>query len=185
MTKHYVESCFYVTPKRVYNTLDRIGRKIGDNRDLKRTDIRYEYDQIGEKYFVLVTVGNNMPQKILLDEVETSFCAPKEYFHCPGCDNRVCKLYLLPNGHEFKCKKCHGLKYARQYINPSSKHGKVFLQTHRILKLINEREQMNRIFYNSTYTKRFNKWLDSALKLGMKDLVYEARELESVISTKQ
>ena len=179
----YIESCFCVTPKHVHDTLYRIGRKIGDNHDMKRTDIAYDYEEENEKYFILVKVENNSPQKLTLEELETTFYAPREYFHCPKCDCRVVKLYLLPNGHTFLCKSCHGLKYERQFINPSSKHGKMFLQTHRVLKLISEREKLNRIWYNSTYTKKYNKWLDDALKIGLADMVHEARILESVVNT--
>jgi len=181
MTKTYIESCFFLTPKRAEQSLNRI-RKIGDNTDYQRKDIRYNYKEENDKVFLFVTVGSNAPQKILLEQTEPSDYFLRDYFRCE-CGCRVTKLYLLPDGSCFKCKKCHNLKYQVQSFNKSSKHGKIFLETSRILKLMNERENIDRIFYNSAYTKRFNKWLDSALELGMVEMVREARVLESIVNT--
>ena len=142
----YIENCFFITPKIVEISLNR-PRKISDKSDYRRFDVTYTY----EENALLVTVDDNLPQKILLEEIETAFYAPKKYFLCPGCDCRVQKLYLLPEGTELKCRVCHGIKY--QTFNTSSKHGRLFDRTKKIIKLTNDRANMTRIWYNDTYTK--------------------------------
>ena len=180
MPEPYIENCFCLTPKRVDGTLNRIGRMIGDNRDIQRADIRYEYSQIDERYFILVTIDGNEPQKIVLEVIETSF-GERQYFQCEGCQSRCHKLFLLPGGHIFRCKKCHKIRY--QTFNSSSKHGKLFERTKKALKLINEQADMtSRIWYRDAYTKRYSKFLNNCLKVGLTDIVNEARTVESAIN---
>lgn len=178
MQKHFVENCFCLTPKRVNESLNRI-RKIGDNTDYQRADIRYEYDQIDEKYFILVTIAGNEPQRIALETLETSF-GEREFFLCDSCNSRCHKLFLLPDGKIFRCRKCQKIKY--QSFNVSSRHGKLFDKTRKVIKLIKERENIPRIWYRDTYTKRYSKFLDNCLKAGLTDIVSEARTLESAIN---
>lgn len=179
MQSPYIENCFSLTPKRIDDCLNRIGRKIGDNTDPERPDLKYEYDQKGEQYYKTVTVGGNEPQKIALETVETSF-GEREYFLCNGCNSRCNKLFLLPGGHILRCMKCHKIK--RQSFNPSSKQGELFIRAKKILKLIDERANMtSRIWYRSTYTKRYAKFLNGCLKVGLTDVVEEARALEALI----
>ena len=174
----YIENCFCLTPKRVDLSLTR-PRKIGDNTDVQRADIRYEYDQVGEQYYKVVTVGGNEPQRILTETLETDF-GEREYFICNKCDSRRHKLFLLPEGHIFRCKKCHGIR--SQKFNVSSRHGRLFDRTRRVIRLINEQATMSpRIFYRSAYTKRYSKFLDNCLKVGLNSIVDEARALESAI----
>ena len=173
---HYIENCFVLTPKRVDDTLNRIGRRIGDNRDIQRADIRYDYEEIDDTDYLIVTIEGNEPQKILTETIETDF-GEREYFRCSKCDSRCHKLFLLPEGHIFLCRKCHGIKY--QTFNTTSKHGKLFFKTKKILKLVNERADMtSRIWYRDSYTKRYSKFLNECLKVGLWDVVSEARALE-------
>ncbi|MDO8496246.1 MAG: hypothetical protein Q7S43_02215 [bacterium] len=175
----FIENCFCLTPKRVDDTLNRIGRKIGDDKDIQRADIRYEYDQVGEQYYKVVIVDGNEPQRILTETLETDF-GEREYFRCNKCDSRCHKLFLLPGGHIFLCKKCHGVKY--QKFNTSSRHGRLFDRTRKVIRLVNEQATMSpRIFYKSAYTRRYSKFLDDCLKVGLTDIVADARALESAI----
>ncbi len=179
MQREFIENCFFITPKRVDNSLDR-PRKIGDNTDYKRADIRYEYDEIDEQYFIIAIVDGNAPQRIPLEIIETSFIE-RQYFKCNKCDSRCHKLYLLPAGHVFSCFKCHKIK--RKTFNTSSKHGKLFDTTRRIIKLINQQENMtSRWWYRDAYTKRYSKFLNECLKVGLVDIVNSARTVESAVN---
>lgn len=172
------ENCFCLTPKRVHDSLNRI-RKIGDNSDPRRADIYYEYDEIDGRYFIIATVGENITQRIVIETLETSF-GEREYFRCEGCDSRCHKLFLLPGGYIFRCKSCHGIKY--QSFNTSSRHGKLFDRTKKVLRLVNEQAGMtSRIWYRDNYTKRYSKFLNDCLKIGLTDIVNEARTLERII----
>ena len=178
----FIENCFCLTLKRVDDSLSRI-RKIGDNRDYQRTDIRYEYGKEegkDEVYFVMVTLEGHEPQKIYTDMIETSF-GIRHYFFCGGCGKRCHKLHLKPGGHTFRCRKCHNIKY--QAFNPSSRQGKLFLHTKKVLQLIDEQANMpSRIWWRGNFTKRYSKFLNECLKAGLTDVVKNAREIEAAIS---
>ncbi len=181
MTGPYIENCFCLTAKRTDDSWFR-PRKIGDNiiRDYERHDINYQYEKIGDDYYLNVVVGENTPQKILTETLETYF-GDRTYFHCNKCDCRCHKLFLLPDGHIFLCKNCHGIKY--QNFNPHSKQGQVLIRAKKILKLIYQQERMtSRIWYRSVYTKRYEKFLNNCLKIGLTDVVEEARSLEAIIT---
>jgi hypothetical protein len=48
-------------------------------------------------------------------DITTSAChlgGTRPWFHCPRCGGRVALLYL--RGGRFRCRKCHGLRYASQ-----------------------------------------------------------------------
>lgn len=175
----YIENCFCLTPKRVDESLNRIGRKIGDKSDFQRADITYDYKEINDNYSILVTVAGNEPQRVGLETIETWF-GERQYFRCEGCNSRRHKLFLLPGGHIFRCKGCYKIRY--QKFNTSSKHGRMFDRTRKIVKLVNERAEMSpRIFYKNAYTRRYSKFLDDCLEVGLNDIVAEARALESAI----
>lgn len=178
MTKIYIENCFCLTFKRVEQSLSRI-RKIGDNTDFQRADIRYEEDEINGNYFINVTVARHKPEKIALDPLDTTF-GEKNYIICEGCGKRYLKLYLLPNGHTFRCRKCHNLKY--ENFNPSSPQGRFLKHIKKILKLVEKQANMtSRIWYKSVYTERYEKFLSDCSKVGLTDIVKQARELEADI----
>ncbi len=180
MQRPFIENCFCLTPKRVDESLNRIGRRIGDNTDFERKDIRYDYEEVNDEYSILATVAGNEPQRVRLETIETWF-GERQYFLCEGCNARRHKLFLLPGGHIFRCFKCHKvIRY--QKFNTSSRHGRMFDRTRRIVKLVNERAEMSpRIFYKSAYTRRYSKFLDDCLKVGLNDIVADSRALESAI----
>ena len=181
MQREFIENCFFITPKRVDDTLTRIGKKIGDDRDLQRPDICYDYDQIGEEYFIIAIVDGNAPQRIALETTAETYFGERQYFICNKCDSRRHKLYLLPGGHVFSCFKCHKIKY--RTFNTSSKHGKLFDMTRKVVKLINQQENMtSRIWYKDAHTKRYSKFLNECLKVGLVDIVNQARAVESAIN---
>lgn len=179
MTKRFIENCHCLNIGRVRASLNRIGRKIGDNTDTERKDIRYEFKHVGELTLLLVTLGGHEPQEIVLDPFETQY-GERNYLRCPGCGTKRCKLYLKPEGHVFKCVKCHDLKY--ESFNPRSKQGQFLGHVKKVLKLVNKQATMtSRIWYRSVYTERYEKFLDDCLKAGLTDVVTEARALEASI----
>jgi hypothetical protein len=178
MQQYFIDECFCLTNKRIDKSFNRI-RKIGDNRDFERSDIRYDFSEVGEEDFVLVTVEGYEQQRIVVDPFE-SYYGERNYFLCPKCGTRCSKLFLLPGGHIFLCKSCHNLKY--ETFNPSSAQGQLFLRTKKILKLIKVQENMTpRIWYKSQYTKRYLKFLKDCMEAGLTDIVEEARALEAII----
>lgn len=175
----FIENCFCLTPKRVDKSLNR-PRKLGDNSDFERSYIQYTEEEMDGKDYLVVTVDGYEPQKITQEFIETSF-GEKWYFKCGKCDSRCHKLYLLPKGHIFLCKKCHSIKY--ENFNPSSKQGQLFIRAKKILKLIDQQANMtSRIWYRSVYTKRYEKFLAGCLKAGLTDVVAEARALQAIIN---
>ncbi|MFA6273637.1 MAG: hypothetical protein WC662_00570 [Candidatus Paceibacterota bacterium] len=179
MQKIYIENCFCLTVRRIDKSLSRI-RKIGDTSDFERFDIRYDFDPIDEGSAISVTVDGYEPQRIDFDPFETTW-GERNYFKCPACETRCTKLFLLPKGHVFRCKKCHNIKY--QIFNPNSAQGQLFIRTKKILKLINVQENMtSRIWYKSVYTKRYLRFLNKCMEVGLTDIVKEAKALETLIN---
>lgn len=165
MQGSYIENCFYITP--TYNSVDY---------DLmRRMDVRIEYHIEAEDH-ILATVGNNEPQRIDTEDVVTAV-SWRRYFLCPCCEKRVFKLYLLPNGKEFKCRKCHKLKYTITNINKNTPHGKMLYSMNRLDKLSKQREKMGTILYNGKYTKRFQRFLRMCSRAGYTKALTDAEEL--------
>jgi len=139
-------------------------------------DYRLEYDS--EKTYLVVNFGIE-PQRIELVELELTF-GTRNYFVCQ-CGSRANALYLK-NG-ILACWKCHKLCYQSTTINRNSKHGRFLYQQHRMIKLMNEREKMARIFYRSRYTKHFTHWLEQCSKAGLVDQVKDAEKLMMAINS--
>ena len=68
-------------------------------------------------------------------------------------------MVYLPSGHlELKCRICYGLGYELSAIDRNSKHGQFLYTTSQTIKLANQRANMNRIFYKSKYTHRYERF---------------------------
>lgn len=178
--KYLIEECFALTPKDVLRSFQRV-RRIGAKMDDRRPDIDYHLEEENNSLFLHVGVGNNKPQKIAWEWHEITF-GKRAYFRC-SCGCRIVKIYLLPNGKEFKCRKCHKLRYELSTINRKSVHGKIFYKTNRLIKLANKRNNMSRIFYNSSYTKKFNSFLRLCDKAGLNNIRKGADNLMELIKS--
>lgn len=166
----FVEDCFSITPTYKVD-FDRM-RKLG---------IHIEYHMEAEDH-IIVTVGSNEPQRIDTEDVESTSTS-RRYFHCPGCDKPIYKLYLLPNGHEFKCRKCHNLRYTLTSLNKKTSHGKMLYSMNRMDKLSKQREKMGTILYNGNYTKKFKSFLKQCTRAGYAEAVEDAKVLMEALKT--
>lgn len=55
------------------------------------------------------------PYWVQVSYTETQFGGRRAWFRCPGCDQRVRKLFRPPGGNtDFKCRACHDLTYTSQ-----------------------------------------------------------------------
>ncbi|MDP1689488.1 MAG: hypothetical protein Q8L47_05195 [bacterium] len=180
--KYLVEDCFALTPRDVGWRYDRI-RKLGINQLEGRNDITYWFDDMDAPTCLFVSVGGHDPQEFKWEPVELTF-GESAYFYCK-CGYKARKLFLVPNGFEFKCRICQKLKYRLSSMNPNSVAGRAIHTFDRMTKLIEVRENMARIFYKGKYTKRFNRFLEHCKVLGFNDVVDDAQSLNEVIQSQK
>ncbi|MSU45298.1 MAG: hypothetical protein EXS47_01580 [Candidatus Zambryskibacteria bacterium] len=159
-----IEDCISITPD--YNL---------DYGRMRKMGIHIEYHIEAEDH-ILVTVSNNEPQRIETEDVETSV-AWRRYFLCPECNKHSHKLYLLPNGKEFKCRSCHALRYTLTTINKNTPHGRMLYSMTRMDKLSKAREKMGTILYNGKYTKKFETFLRQCERAGYTKATEDANGL--------
>jgi hypothetical protein len=178
--RYLVEDCFYLTPRDVGNRFDRV-RKLGINTLEHRPGIRYWFDDMSEPKYLFVSVDGHEPQKFKWESVEITF-GEKGYFYC-SCGHRATKLYLPPRSTEFKCRKCHELRYELTVLNRKSVAGKVIYRVNRIQKLANSRAGMGRIFYKGQYTKRFERFLGLCDRAGLESIVQGANDLKKLVAS--
>lgn len=133
----------------------------------------------GEAFLVISTGLGHLPQRILLSCLELRF-GSRSYLNC-DCGARVNKLYLPPGKDQFRCRRCHQLRYELSTINRMSKHGRLLYRTNRTLKLVNKRAGMNRIIYNNRYTNKFERFLRLCGQAGLDGVVRDARNLMTAI----
>lgn len=126
----------------------------------------------------LVINFTEIPQRILLSEQKLTF-GTRVYLTCK-CGYRTNTLYLSKD--IFSCRKCHKLRYESTIINRNSRHGKFIHQQMKILKLMDIREKIDRIFYRSKYTKRFKRWLELCARAGLTKDVLDAQKLMTDIN---
>ncbi len=179
MTKIYIEGCFCLTDRRVEQSLCRV-RKIGDNTDIERKDIRYSYDKNEEVVtYLLVSIEGHEPQKVRISPFETTY-GERNYYMCDKCETKHTKLYLKPGGYTFLCKDCHGISY--ETFNPNSAQGRFLKHVKKVLKLVQKQTEMtSRIWYKEIYTERYERFLADCEKVGLTEIVRQARELEANI----
>lgn len=165
MKGFYIEDCLCITPN----------HKSVDYDLMQKMGVCIEYHI--EENHVIVTVGNNEPQRIDTENMTTAV-AWRTLFCCPCCDEKVHKLYLLPDGKEFKCRKCYpDLKYFLTAINKESPHGKMLYAMNRMDKLSKKREKMGTILYKGEKTKWFNGFLRQCKRAGFTKIVDDAEIL--------
>jgi len=176
--KYLVEDCFVLTPRDVGGS--GCIRKIGVNILEHRPDIKYWFDNMDDPTRLFISVDGHKPQEIAWELVELTF-GIREYFYC-SCGHRAAKLYLSPNGVEFKCRECHKLKYELTLLNRKSVAGGAIYRINRLHKLANDRTAMSRIFYNGGYTKRFERFLGMCDRAGLDSIVKGAKDLKELIN---
>lgn len=135
------------------------------------------YIEYGTEYDYLVIEYDEKEQRIKLAESELHF-GPRSWFIC-DCDRLVSKLYLPPHTTQFKCRHCYNLCYQSTRISRNSKHGKFLYKQSKMLKLIDIRESIGRVFYRSQYTRRFKRWLRLCDEAG---LVAERKDADNLMS---
>ena len=142
------------------------------------TAIDYYVEYENEKACLVVNFREE-PQRILLSEEELTF-GIRTYLTC-ACGNRVNTLYLKEG--VFACRECHNLKYQSTTINRNSRHGNFLYKQSQIIKAMDMRESMGRIFYKSQYTKKFNRYLNICTRVGLYNEVIEAQKLLTRINS--
>ena len=177
--KYLVEECFFITPKDVGERLYRV-RKLGVNILENRPDITYWFDDMNNPAKLFISINGRESQSFDWELVELTF-GEREYFYC-SCGHRATKLYLPPNSCEFKCRKCHNLKYELLSFNSKSVAGKNIYKINRLHKLANSRASMSRIFYNGQYTKRFERFLGLCERAGLDSIVQGANDLKTLVN---
>ncbi len=176
--QYLVEDCFAITPRDVGRRFDRI-RKLGVNNLEYRPGITYWFDNMSEPTCLFISVDGHEPQKFTWEVVEITF-GETQFFYCQ-CGYRAIKLYLLPNGKEFKCRKCHNLRYALSTFNKKSVAGRSIYQMNRLHKLSNSRAGMSKIFHDGNYTKKFERFIKLCDRAGLDSIVTGANDLKTLI----
>jgi len=168
-----LDSCFILDTKMLKKNL-RLAREhksgLGGFIDIsfeykeKKTQADYHFIYDPE-YDYLVIHYDGKEQKIKLAESQMRL-GSRSWFVC-GCGKWVGKLYLPELFKSFKCRHCCGFYYPSTRINKRSKHGKFLYKNSKMLKLIEMREKISRIFYKSQYTKAFLHWLKLCDEVGL------------------
>ena len=184
-----VENCLAVSATHFKRAFVRIRKRKSVN-DLinipyrgKEITINYWSEYRNNEIYLVVAIKGLNSQDILLYESELAF-GTRSYFVCK-CGHRSHKLYLPSNKAEFRCRKCHNLKYEITTINRNSIQGKLFYRTNRMIKLTNTRVGMNRIFYKNQYTKRFKRHLNLFSRAGFGEMAEEAKKLMEAMYSKE
>lgn len=90
----------------------------------------------------------------------------RPYFICPEC-NTICRVLYLPDDKDycqFKCHKCQNIVYHSTRVNRHTCGG-MFYYTERLLRLMNKREKIPRLFYRGKATKKHKAFIIEYLDL--------------------
>jgi hypothetical protein len=166
-TSLFVEDSFSIKPK------DLLAET------LVKPGISYWYEDPEDWSVWSISVNGSDPQEIKMEWEPITF-GDRPYFRCE-CSRRASKLYLPPNGHEFKCRDCHNLSYQLASFNRHSPAGRKLYQVNRLNKLSNNRAGMSRIFYEGKYTKRFERFLRQCERAGFNSIVEGANALKKLV----
>ena len=183
-----IENTFALSTKLIKKSLKKAREKepvegeylnYRDNDRPSALDYSIEHSYDGNTYLVVNVAAE--PQKILLSYEELTY-GTRTYLTC-GCGQRTNALYLKLG--YFACRRCQNLGYRSTTINTTSDHGMfIHLQTQR-LKLMELREGIDRIFYKSTYTKRFRHWLKLCGRAGLFNEIADAIKLSEAINKRK
>lgn len=171
--KHVNEDCYRLT-------ISDMGKKLLKNENkgtLKLSNgsnhlyMTYEIKHKDRRPKAIIGFTSNLKSATVLThqtiEIEEDV-APyglRPYFTCPECDTMRRVLYLPPGGEDyFKCWRCQGISYQSTRINRRTCGGFLYY-TDRIIKLMNKREKMSRLFYRGKVTKKYRAFIFDYLAL--------------------
>ncbi len=97
--KRLVENTFYITAREAAKAL---------SKDTQTGKVSLEIAGKYTQEMVIVSTASNLEGLI-------------RWFICPGCGNRVGKLYLPVGEAVFLCRKCHNLAYRAQQLRAFKK----------------------------------------------------------------
>lgn len=141
----------------------------------------YWFEYADRKTYLVISHSDHYDlQRILLSEHSMTF-GSRNYFICYQCGRQANNLYMPQRTVVFRCRTCCRLKYELQLINRGSTQGKLLYRTSRTIKLVNQRVDMNRIIYQSQYTKRYTRFLKLCERAGLHTLVRDAEDLMTAI----
>ena len=168
------------------NVTGQIKFKHGD--DFQWTIWDYQIEYVGEKTYLVVSFGGYdsccEPNRILLTERMLTH-GNRSYFVCGECNKNVSKLFLPQRKIVFSCRNCCLSKHELQTLNPNSQYDKYFYRMHRAVKLMDQRERVNQIFYNNRYSIRFKHFLKVCSRInGLESVIVNGEELIKVIKDK-
>ena len=179
-TEYFIEDCFTLAPGDVLRNLSRV-RLIGTSVDDRRADVNYYFDNEADPDFLLISVGGRKPQAVAWEWSQITF-GERAYFRC-GCGCRVSKLFLPPNGSEFRCRGCHKLRYRLATISRKSVVGQTLYRLNRLEKLAGRRAELARVIYNGKLTGKFESFLKHCNRAGLDSIVRGARDLMALTQT--
>lgn len=174
-----VEECFFIKPNDIIKALESFNN--GNLAFKNRTDITFWLDEDKKETFeVNFSVAGSEPRVIDFDCVDITF-GERAYFICPSCSKRVNKLYLPSTCNEFKCCKCHKLRYFLNTFNKNSVAGIKLYEMNRRQKLAESRASMSRILYRGEYSRRFLRFLNLCNRAGLSKVVDNAKGLMDLV----
>ena len=179
-----MEDCFVISPKDALmgTRLDKAIGKKNNSKESLGVNLWFEEDP-SDPNIIHASINGHESQKLALEWLYMTY-GEVAYFNC-NCGHRVARMYLVPNGSEFRCRICHKLKYRSSSTNPKSIAGMALHNFSRINKIMETRENMSRIFYNGQYTKRFNRFLTLCNKAGLDSMVDDAKNLAEIVKTQE
>ena len=183
-----VESCFKLSTKILRKNLQKArnkesveGEYLNFRHNGKPSALFYSIEDNFDGNSYLIVTFDSEPQKILLSTHDLTF-GTRTYLSC-ACGHRTNALFLKNTF--FACFKCHKLRYQSTTINHKSDHGMFIYQQSKVLKLMELRESMSRIFYRSQYTKKYSRYLKLCFLAGKTDEIQNANELLEAIHNRK
>lgn len=169
---HFIEDCVAITPKEV--------TAIATNGKHKKypVDIDCWFDD-ADSSLVSIGVNKREPQVITLEMVDINF-GQMTYFIC-NCGSRVLKLYKPSLKAEFRCRRCHNLRYTVCSFNKSIP-GRAIYHMNRVNKIIETRATISHIFFKKEFTSRYSTFLMKCHKFGLHEVVENSLKLRDLIN---
>ena len=107
--------------------------------------------------------SEGIDQKIEIEEDVITF-GIRPFFRC-SCGKNATVLYMTGNRNLFSCRDCSNITYESQRLNRHTMNGQ-FYYTSKLLKLFNEREKIDRMFYGNKLSRKGKKLFDKYDKLS-------------------
>lgn len=80
----------------------------------------------------IAITSNAGSQLIRVEKMPCNYGGTYQFFHCPQCDKRMRKLYLVEG--KYLCRKCATLGYYSQRLRPSERHLYMLMKVEKDLK---------------------------------------------------